>query len=291
MKKLIGLFFRGISFILVYSPPWVSNFVGTTIGFLWWDVFRIRRKIVIENLRKAFPQKSDQELEAMGAANLRFLGRSLLSYAEMPFLNLDRVNKKFIFEGLENIEIASQKNKGVFILTLHLGNGDLGIGAMSVKGYPMYLVAKEMSVGWLNQMLLHVRERLGTVFIPPRNTAYQILKALKKNKLVVFVLDQYMGKPIGCKTKFFGHDTGTAMGLAVLAQRSEAPVITCYTYVDDQNRNVVVFGPEIPFETSATEQETIQKMTQKYSDRLEQFILKYPTQWMWIHRRWKNFDE
>jgi KDO2-lipid IV(A) lauroyltransferase len=264
--------------------------LGNLIGFLWFDVFRIRRQIVIDNLGKAFPEKSVAERTQMGRENLRFLGRELVEYAQLPFLNKQRVAERFVMHGLENVDAARKKGKGVCLLTLHLGYGDLTIAAVSVIGYPLYLVAKEMSAGWLNRLLLKARERVGTVFIPPRNTAYAILKALKRNEVVIFVQDQFMGPPIGCPTVFFGHPTGSALGLAVMAQRSQAPVIPIYTYVDENDKIHAVFEKEIPFVGDPDDPLTLQRMTQRYSDQLEKYILRHPTQWMWIHRRWKKFS-
>jgi len=82
------------------------------------------------------------------------------------------------------------------------------------------------------------------------------------------------------------------MGLAILAERSGAPVIPCHTFVDENGKNVVAFGPEIPYEKlEGPPEATIHHMTQVYSNHLEPLILAHPEQWMWIHRRWKYFHD
>ena len=80
-----------------------------------------------------------------------------------------------------------------------------------------------------------------------------ILKSLKKNEAVVFVMDQFMGPPIGVRTTFFGHETGSAMGLAVMAQRSKVPVVPVYTYRDDNGDTHIILEPPIPFEDKVSE--------------------------------------
>jgi Kdo2-lipid IVA lauroyltransferase/acyltransferase len=143
----------------------------------------------------------------------------------------------------------------------------------------------------LDDIWFSVRGRFGTQFIAPRNSSYEILKALKSKGCVIFVLDQFMGPPLGVKTEFLGRETGTAMGLALFAHKTGAPVVPCYTRRKADGRYVVCFEPEVPFEDFDDKNKNVQYMTQKYTDRIEAIVRKYPEQWMWIHRRWKVFRE
>jgi len=108
--------------------------------------------------------------------------------------------------------------------------------------------------------------------------------------VVIFVLDQFMGPPIGVKTLFFGKETGTAMGLTVMAKRTGAPVIPVYCHERADGKQVVSCESEIEFEEKGEKSETLTYMTQKYTDKLESIIKLYPEQWMWVHRRWKKFS-
>src|SRR5690606_4605148 len=120
-------------------------------------------------------------------------------------------------------------------------------------------------------------------------SSLQILKILKKTGMDVFMLGQFTGPPIGDKTKFFGHETGTAMGLAILAVRANSPVVPIYTYRLSDGRTAIRFLPEIPFVPAANQDETIAQMTQRYCDVIESIVRQHPEQWMWVHRRWKQF--
>lgn len=98
-----------------------------------------------------------------------------------------------------------------------------------------------------------------------------------------------MGPPIGVEVQFFGCKTGAAMGLAVIADRAECPVIPCFSYYEENNKYIVEFGPEIQFDRQLEKNEMIKAMTQKYTNEIERIVRRYPTQWMWVHRRWKEF--
>lgn len=287
--KSVALLGRAFAACLRGLPAPVRYGLGDILGWLWFDVFRIRRRVVLDNLTRAFPDWDENQKVKVGRRSLFHLGRDLVEYAELPRLDKHRVEKMVQVEGWEHIEKARAQGKGVCLLTLHLGNGDLAVAALSILGLPMYLISKEFKLKWLNDLWFGMRAKLGTRFIPPRNSSYSVLKALKKQGVVVFVLDQFTGPPIGVKTKFFGHETGTGLGLAMMADRAECPVVPAYTYRIGPERHVIRFGPEIPFERRGERDESLAHMTQKYNDVLESYVRQVPEQWMWIHKRWKIF--
>lgn len=282
-KFLAGLLGRGLSFVVFHSPAFVHRALAGLLAFLWFDVFRIRRRVVMENLRIAFPDWSEGQRLSVARRSLRHLGRNFIEYSFLPWLRPELVDRYFEFEGMEIFDQALAKGKGVLLLTLHLGHGDLACAALALKGYQMVLVSKYFKLQWLNDLWFGMREKAGVRFVPARNSSYALLKALKRNSAIVFPLDQFTGPPIGVKTKFFGKETGTAAGLAVMNERSQAPVVSVYTVRKEDGRHAIVFKREFACEGSA------ERVTQQFNDELESFVRKYPEQWMWLHRRWKRF--
>jgi KDO2-lipid IV(A) lauroyltransferase len=197
-----------------------------------------------------------------------------------------------IFHGFENYEKAREQGKGILILTCHLGNGDMATAAVTQKYGGLHVISKKFRNRLVNQLWFGVREKMGTKFIDPhgRTTAFDILRACRQNESVVFVVDQFMGKPFGIETTFFGKKTGTAYGLALFNMKTRAPVLPMYTYRDAQGRIHVVCEPEIPMEVQTDRDLQIHRMTQKYNDKIEEIIRRHPEQWMWVHRRWKTWE-
>lgn len=291
MKPLIGFFFKVVSFFISHLPYCLQKALGWCLGTLWFDILRIRRQVAVDNVGIAFPHLSLKERTKMARASILHMGLSLIEYADFPFLQMDDLEKRFVFEGRENIVESLRQGKGVLFMTLHLGNGDMAIAGLSLEGWPVHLISKEFRAKWLNDLWFGMRGRLGTKFISPEKSTFDILRALRKNEIVIFVLDQFMGPPIGVRTQFFGRETGTAAGLAYIAGRTGAPVIPCYTYRRYDGKNVMVFEKPIPFLDDGPRDKNISVMTQKYTDKIEEIVRKYPEQWMWIHRRWKEFRE
>jgi KDO2-lipid IV(A) lauroyltransferase len=204
-------------------------------------------------------------------------------------LKKENISQRVRMEGGEHLSAALDHKKGVLMLTLHLGHGDLAVASLSLFGFPMVLVSKFFKLKWLNDLWFGMREKLGTEFIPPRNSSFQLLKKLKAGKVVVIPLDQFTGPPIGVRTTFFGQETGTAAGLALMAVRSQARVVPAYTFRDADGIHQIRILPEVDMERFKHGEDPSYEATQHFNHLLEDIVRKHPEQWMWIHRRWKKF--
>lgn len=65
-----------------------------------------------------------------------------------------------------------------------------------------------------------------------------------------------------------------------------------YTYEGDDNKMHVVFEPEVPVQDLVAEDKDASTLaiTQRFNDKIEEIVRKHPEQWMWVHRRWKDFE-
>ncbi|MDZ4661593.1 MAG: lysophospholipid acyltransferase family protein [Pseudomonadota bacterium] len=293
MTKLIRLFLKPIFLLVFLMPRAFHRHLGNFIGILWFDILRIRRGLVLANIRLAYPEWNDDRIVMTARQAMCIVGRGIVDVVLIPFMSKSWVEKHVDFRGTEYYEVARQKARqrgtGVGFLSLHLASGDLAVAAMSISGFPIHLITKEFKSAWLNDFWFSARKKHGTRYISDRKSSFDILKALKKNEVVIFVLDQFMGPPIGTEVLFFGQKTGAAMGLAVIADRAECPILPCFSYYEENDKFVIELGPEIQFDRALDKNEMIKGMTQKYTDVLEAIIKKYPEQWMWVHRRWKEF--
>ncbi len=297
MKRFAGLFFRAFSALIYVLPQGLQVAIGNLIGLLWFDVFRIRRNVAIENVARAFPELPSSEHVRIARQSLKHMGRTVAEFTNFPFVNRETFEKTVIITGIEHFQAAFAKNKGVLMLTLHLGNGDLAIACLSRLNFPINLISKQFKTRWLNDLWFGMRAKHGTRFIAHEKSSFDILRTLKKNGAVVFVLDQFMGPPVGVRTTFFGVETGTAAGLALMAARTGSPVVPCYTFRRADGLTEIVFEPELPTDSFDSDTDSdlrdkkVRLLTQIYTDKIESIVRKYPEQWMWIHRRWKTFND
>ncbi|MCC7404807.1 MAG: hypothetical protein IT288_10455 [Bdellovibrionales bacterium] len=287
--NLVVWFARSISYIVVSLPRSWQMCLGDVIGIFWFDLLRIRRRLVIENIARAFPEMSLVDRVRLGRKSMCHQGRTLIEYCYFPFLNQGDLERLFVIKGLDKVAEARKRGIGVCLMTCHVGAGDFATAGLSLSGLPIHLISKEFKWEWLNQTWFNLRSRVGTRFIKPRNSSFEIMRALKANEVVIFVQDQFMGPPIGAKTTFFGIETGSALGLSVIGRKTQAPILPVHTYRRSDGVTVVEIDDPIPWEDRGEKDATLVHMTQVFNDRIEQMVRQHPDQWMWLHRRWKRF--
>ncbi len=277
-----------------YLPIGFNLYLGQILAFLWFDLFRIRRKVIFSNLNLVFPQMSAAEKKVIARQCVQNMCRSFFDVIKIPSLNDNWIQTHVVFEGLENTAVVSQENKGVLFLSLHLGSGDLAGAVISRDIVPSYIITKRFSNQFLDSFWFSLRGAASTRFIDAhaKKNAFEILSVLKKKQAVVFVLDQFMGKPFGIESDFCGVKTGTAYGLALFAKKTQAPVICIHTYWGQDNKLHICFGERIDLSTfSGDDDETYKRnATNRFNLELETLIRKHPQHWMWVHRRWKTFE-
>jgi KDO2-lipid IV(A) lauroyltransferase len=289
LSKFVGLSFAFLFYVMPIRWRWG---IGKALGILWFDILRFRRFTVLKNLTIAFPELSKEERLSIARNSLYHLCYGFMEFTQMPFMNQNWLKSNAVFEGEENFKKAQEQGKGILILSLHVGNGDMGIASLSLKGYPIHVISKKFKNKFFNDLWFGMRERMGTGFLEPHGTQlpFEILKLCKKNQGVIFVIDQFMGRPFGIESTFFGRKTGTQKGLALFAMKTGAPVLPIYTYRDAELRTHVRIEEPVLWEASGDKDLQILQMTEKYNRKLEEIIKRHKEQWMWVHRRWKRYE-
>ncbi len=294
MNQLLHFCIKLVSFICFHLGRRTSRALFSVLGFLWYDVFRIRREQVIENIGIAFPDWTLEQRIKLGRENLMVSMANLADLMAIPLIDRAWVSKHCVYEGSEHVEAAFKQGKGILMLGMHVGNGDLSANMIAMNQWPINLITKFFKNRKINDIWFSVRGGQGVNYIEPHGekSPFQILKALKTNGIVVFVIDQFMGKPFGIETTFFGRKTGTAQGLALFHIKTKAPVVPVYCYEGEDQRFHLVFEPALELQPliSANKEESILNLTQHFNVVIERIVRKHPAHWMWLHRRWKKFE-
>lgn len=257
--------------------------------WIWFDVVRFRRRLILANLALAFPDWSEPQRRAVGRKSLWHLCYSAAEAFLLPFLHRDNLAADVTFHGTEVRDHARARGKGVLLLVVHLGNVEKLMAACALGGMTAQAIAKRFKNRFFDELVYGTRQSFGLRFIDPHSdrTAFEILHALKRKEYVAFVLDQFTKKAYGVETTFFGRTVTTAYGLALFALKSRAPVVPAYCHRDDTGHLHVCFGPEVPPVDAPDRDEAVQATTQRYSDTMESLIRQHADQWMWVHNRWK----
>jgi KDO2-lipid IV(A) lauroyltransferase len=261
---------------------------GAFLGWLGWTL-RIRRRVVLDNLRLAFPERSEAERRAIGRANYRHLGQMIPDFLRVPTLSTAELDRVLVYEGWECVEAALARGQGVVACTAHFGNFDLLSSANTRRGVPITQIARAMGKNLVNDLWREVRRRSGVdeLVVKPGQTMRAIIKALHQNRVIGWTIDQNQTVG-GIFPTFFGVPAATSAAPAFLARRTGCAVIfTLSVPLGDGRHRVFVEGPlEVP-DTGDAEADDLAFM-QQLNDKLEHWVRRHPDRWYWVHRRWKT---
>jgi Kdo2-lipid IVA lauroyltransferase/acyltransferase len=288
MSFLIKAIFTPLSWFYSNLPRGVQILCADILGVIWFDVFRIRRKVILENLTLAFPDWEKKKKVSVGRKSVQSLCLAFCEYLILIQFEENQLQDYFEIENKNRIDEQLQSGKGALLMSLHLGTIDLALAAVNYFGYKVNATQKKIKTECIEQFIGQLRSKHGIKSIADRRNPFDIFRALKNNEALFFVMDQFMGRPHGIPVKFFGHTAWTAAGLAAFALKTKMAVIPIYNFRRDDGKIVIKTLEPIELEVQEDREQTISVMTQKYNDALEKIVRMYPEQWLWMHRRWKS---
>jgi Kdo2-lipid IVA lauroyltransferase/acyltransferase len=260
--------------------------IGQTLGVIAYR-FGIRRRIVRDNLALALPEKSPAEREAIAAANYRHAGRSVLEVFAAPRLSPAQVDELLEYQGFEIFERLFAEGRGVVVASAHLGSWELLASACGRLGIPMHLVTRSLT-GSANAALQRARARSGITEIPPRGALTRGAAVLKRGGVVVNLIDQNMLPKRGVFIRFFGEWACTTPAASLLGMRTGAPVIIAVAVNLPNGRTRLCIEGPFPIPSVGPIGQRVRAHTQGLAAVVERYIRAEPTQWFWLHRRWKT---
>jgi Kdo2-lipid IVA lauroyltransferase/acyltransferase len=253
-------------------------------------LFHVRlRQVGMRNLEMVFPEKSEKERKRILRAEFTSLGRQLAELCQFPRYTPENIDEVVVYEQLENYERAYARGKGVLFLTAHFGGWELSAFAHSLHGHRVNIVMRPMDNPYLDGLLQSYRTMHGNKVVPKDDFVRGLLGAMKAGETVGILMDTNMTPPQGVFVDFFGIPACTASGLARIALRTDAAVVPGFTIWDESLRKYRLrFDPALELVRTGDLEADIITNTQKFTQVIEEYVRKYPEQWLWVHRRWKT---
>ena len=250
------------------------------------------RRVGMRNLALAFPEKSGAERVRMLRGEFTSLGRQLAEVCQFPKYTRENVEQVVVYDGLENYERAYARGKGVVFLTAHFGGWELSAFAHSLHGHWLHVVMRPMDNQYLDRLIQSYRTMHGNKTVAKDDFVRGLLAAMKAGETVGILMDTNMTPPQGVFVDFFGIPACTASGLARIALRTDAAVVPGFTIWDAAlGKYRLRFDPAVELIRTGDLEADIVANTQKFTKVIEDYVRKYPEQWLWVHRRWKTRPE
>ncbi len=286
----------GIAWLYWIQPRFMQMMWGNLLGTLL-RLAGFRAKVVQDNLTRAASYHSQLALHRDTIARKSYDHLGNLVFEILLHFGTPSLLRRFVFKYMtivhqDYIDGAKAKGKGVIFLASHLGNWELMAAAGgAMLAADLMMVTKHLKPEWLHQAVQNGRMACDVQATYEPRTLKDVLRHLKKNGAVGIVLDQYVGPPVGIRVPFFGTPVGTSMLVATLAKRTGAVVLPVFNYRKPDGHWVLEIAPAIEWETHDDPHYELALNTSRYSQVIEQSILKRPEQWLWTHRRFKgNLD-
>lgn len=294
MKDLIDrlaiLLVRGVVRLrLALSPRGVER-LARALAWVWFRILRFRRKVAERNVRRAFGGEAGTDETEIVRECFRHWCR--LAFDLAPLLRQSREDYLHGMEilGLEHLKAAREGGRGVVLISSHYGGFPILSAAFPSLDVPFYWLSRRPKNRHTRRFFDEWLARTGCRIIEdtPRHLAgVNCLKALAAGGCVCFLIDHHFRT--GAEVPFFGHPARTAVGPALLALRAQAPMLPVVMRRLADGRYLLLIEKAVPPPADSS-RESFMGALIELNRRIEGWIRQDPSQWFWIHRRWKELD-
>jgi len=270
-------------------PRPLARAIGIGLAWVIYLLHVRLRQVGMRNLAMAFPEKTVGERARILRGEFASLGRQLAEVCHFPDYTLENVDDVVVFDGFENYERAQARGKGVLLFAGHFGGWELSSFVLSMRGHWMYVLMRGMDNPYLGELILLYRTMHGNKAVDKDDFVRGLLSAMKGGEVVGLLMDTNMTPPQGIFVDFFGIPACTAVGPARIALRTDAAVVPTFTIWDAAlGKYRLRFDPAVELVRTGDLDADIKANTQKLTAVIEEYVRKYPEQWLWVHRRWKT---
>ena len=240
------------------------------------------------NLEIAFPELSIGERRLLLRRTFGNLGRLLgvfSQFTKQPENLLEIIDR----DGFEYLAAAKQAGRGIILFTGHVGAWELSSFALSLFGHPLSFLVRRIDNPKIEAMINRARAHLGNRTIDKRSAAREMMEILRAGETLGILVDLNTLDREGIFVDFFGRPASTTFMVAKLALRTGAAVLPVFAPWDKERGCFLLkVDPPLSIERTGNEDEDVRRLTQQYTRIVEDYVRRYPDQWLWIHRRWKT---
>lgn len=246
------------------------------------------RRALEANLRVVLPDLSQRELRRLCYANFRNHSKAYADLMRLPKARVEELSRLLRPEGLEHLEAARARGRGVLVISAHMGSWEVAAAIWSATIAPVSLFAEELEPVELYEWYRTTRARLGISVLPAnRRGLRQVLKALEQDEMVVTAIDRdVLGT--GIVVEFFGRPARIPEGPAAIALRRGTPLLPVCVLRNPDDTYRVMGWPPIFAQPSGDRAADIKRVTEQLVRHLEEIIRAHPDQWHMPHRIWEG---
>ena len=262
----------------------LANFVA----WLAYDKLGNRRKVTLENLRHAFPEKSDEELDTISRKMWRHL--VLLGCELVHAPRKIRRSNWHRHVRTKNVDLQVKHlldDCPVVIVSGHFGNFEVGGWVSALLGYQTFSIARPFPNPYIDSYVQRLRSSTGQQLLPKTGSSYDVDRVLSASGTLMLLGDQSAGRK-GCWIDFFGRPASCHKSVALFSLTQDAPMVVAYSKRVEDRPLQFEIGVVGVYDPKTDGSMSIEELTQWHSDLLAEAIRESPEQYFWLHRRWRE---
>ncbi|MBL7071155.1 MAG: lysophospholipid acyltransferase family protein [Candidatus Omnitrophica bacterium] len=288
-RYLLYILLKSGSLIILILPFRAAVNFGSFLGGAAYSFISRYREITLQNLRSVFSgQKSDEEIEKIAKDVFRNIGKTAVEFIGLGKFNRKNVKKLFVEEDYRPLLDLASKGS-VIALAFHFGSWEMSAVGGVAFGLDVTVIGRRIYYPPYNDFLVSLRGEKGvkTLYRDEKNVLRKSMRILKEKNVLGVVPDQDVDSIDGVFVDFFGRKTHTPIGPVVMAMLSGAPMLPTFMVREGGKFRLFIDKPIYVTKTGDRERD-IRDYTQKWTDVAERYIRKYPSHWVWMHKRWKT---
>lgn len=287
MRELPGKILYYLVILPVSLLPYFFLYrISDFLFFLFYYVLGYRKKVIVGNVKRSFPDKSGEEHKRIAKAFYRHFADLIVESLKVFTISKREVDERMKFLNPELINRYFDEGKSVIMAGGHYNNWELFAVAIdqAVK-HQSIAIYKPLSNKFFDEKMRATRGKYGLEMISIKEVKPVFEKYQSKLTLTIFGTDQSPGKVKNAYwTRFLNQDTAVLYGTEKYAKEYNYPVVFCCIHKISRGHYSIEFRDLIPDPSKTVYGE----ITEAHTRMLEQDILRKPEYWLWSHRRWKH---
>lgn len=274
-------------YLISVLPFPVLYVISDGMFFLIYHVVGYRKKVVYENLKNSFPEKTHQELKTIEKQFFKYLCDLILETLKTLTISKQEAIKRcgYTPKTLEIFNELHQKKQSCILVMGHFGNWEWAGNTFSlVCKQQLYVIYHPLSNKQFDGLMYSMRTRFGNKLYAMKETIREMVKNRHEVNTTAFIADQTPAPESAYWTTFLNQDTPVFWGTEKIAQKFNYPVV--YVTINRLKRGYYEVDTEYLFHEPKNTHEG--EISEAHTRKLEQDILKQPEIWLWSHRRWKH---
>lgn len=259
------------------------------LGRLLWKYYHRGRQRALDNLRASFPEKSEAWIWKTGRRSFEHIVMLTMDVLFTPRLVRKYNWREYSrYKNVEHAKWLMQERKGLLMVAGHYSNFEITGYLMGLFGFDLYSIARPLDNKYLNRFLYGVRKRRGQKIIDKKGAAKLMPQITAQGSTLGFIADQDAGKK-GIFVDFFGRKASTYKSIGLVALTYNLPIVVGYSRRVGNRFFFEIGVTRIIFPHEWAEQDDpLTWVTAEYTKAIETFVREDPTQYWWLHRRWKT---